>query len=56
MVCTDWNVTDELLSNLDNDEVTGLLFIDFRIAFDVINHELLIKKLKICEASDLIVK
>ena len=28
---------------MDNDEVTGLVFIDFRKAFDVIDHELLLK-------------
>ncbi|KAL9972248.1 hypothetical protein ACROYT_G018519 [Oculina patagonica] len=36
---------------MDNDEVTGLVFIDFRKAFDVINHELLLKKLSIYGAS-----
>ena len=32
---------------MDNDELTGLVFIDFRKAFDVIDHELLLKKLSI---------
>jgi len=36
---------------MDNDEVTGLVFIDFRKAFDVIDHELLLKKLSIHGAS-----
>ena len=36
---------------MDNDEVTGLVFIDFRKAFDVIDHELLLKKLSIYGAS-----
>ena len=35
-------LTDRILKNMDNDEVTGLVFIDFRKAFDVIDHELLI--------------
>ena len=35
-------LTDQFLRNMDNDEVTGLVFIDFRKAFDVIDHELLI--------------
>ena len=29
---------DEILLNMDNDEVTGLVFVDFLKAFDVINH------------------
>ena len=33
--------------NMDNDNVTGLVLIDFRKAFDVIDHELLLKKLSI---------
>ena len=30
---------------MDNDEVTGLVFVDFRKAFNVIKHKLLLKKL-----------
>ena len=30
---------------MDNDEVTGLIFVDFRKAFNVIKHKLLLKKL-----------
>ena len=33
--------------------ITGLAFVDFRKAFDVINHELLLKKLYIYGANDL---
>ena len=36
---------------MDNDEVTGLVFVDFRKAFDVINHNLLLKKLSVFGAS-----
>ena len=36
--------------------VTGLDFVDFRKAFDVINHELLLKKLPIYGANDLSLK
>ena len=32
---------------MDDDEVTGLVFVDFRKAFDVINHNLLLKKLSV---------
>ena len=48
-------LTDELLFNMDNDMVTGLAFVDFRKAFDVINHELLLK-LSIYGANDLSLK
>ena len=44
-------LTDQILKNMDNDEVTGLVFIDFRKAFDVIDHELLLKKLSIYAAT-----
>ena len=36
--------------------ITGLAFVDFRKAFDVINHELLLKKLYIYGANDLSLK
>ena len=36
-------LTDQILT-MDNDQLTGLAFIDFRKAFDVIDHELLLKK------------
>ena len=49
-------LTDELLFDMDNDRVTGLAFVDFRKAFDVINHELLLKKLSIYGANDLSLK
>ena len=38
-------LTDQILTNIDNDELTGLVFIDFRKALDVIDHELLLKNL-----------
>ena len=44
-------LTDQILKNMDNDEVIGLVFIDFRKAFDVIDHELLLKKLSIYGAT-----
>ena len=46
-------LTDELLFNMDNNMITGLAFVDFKKAFDVINHELLPKKLSIYGANDL---
>ena len=44
-------LTDQILKNMDNDKVTGLVFIDFRKAFDVIDDELLLKKLFIYGAT-----
>ena len=39
-------LVDQLLFNLDNDKVTGLVFIDYKKAFDLIDHKLLLSKLK----------
>ena len=38
-------LTDEILLNMDKDEVTGSVFIDFRKAFDTVDHKLLLRKL-----------
>ena len=40
-------LVDQLLFNLDNDKVTGLVFIDYKKAFDLIDHHLLLSKLKV---------
>ena len=45
-------LTDEILLNMDKDEVTGLVFIDFLKAFDTVDHKLLLRKLAIYGASD----
>ncbi|PFX22610.1 putative RNA-directed DNA polymerase from transposon BS [Stylophora pistillata] len=39
-------LVDQLLFNLDNDKATGLVFIDYKKAFDLIDHNLLLSKLK----------
>ena len=44
-------IKDEILFKMDKDEVTGLVFVDFRKAFDVINLNLLLKKLSVYGAS-----
>ena len=36
-----------MLFNLDDDKVTGLVFIDYKNAFDLIDHQLLLSKLKL---------
>ena len=40
-------VIDDLLLNLDNDCVSGMVLIDYRKAFDMIDHTLLLKKLEV---------
>ena len=35
---------DDLLFNLDNDRVSGMVLVDYRKAFDMIDHTLLLKK------------
>ena len=39
-------LVDQLLFNLDNDNVTGLVFIDYKKAVDLIDHKLLLSKLR----------
>jgi len=41
-------ITDEILFKMDNDEV------NFRKAFDLIDHNLLSKKLSVCGASQIV--
>lgn len=41
------NLIDQWLININNDKITGAVFVDFAKAFDVINHSLLLKKFKI---------
>ena len=38
-------LVDQLLLNLDNDKATGLVLIDYKKAFDLIDHQLLLSKL-----------
>jgi len=39
-------IIDDLLFNLDRDKVTGVVLIDYCNAFDMADHELLLKKLE----------
>ncbi len=38
-------MTDEWLSNINSGNVTGLIYIDLRKAFDTVNHHIMIQKL-----------
>ena len=38
-------LVDQVLFDLDNDKVTGLVFVDYKKAFDLIDHHLLLTKL-----------
>ena len=40
-------IIDDLLFNLDNDHVSGIVLVDYRKAFEMIDHILLIKKLEV---------
>ena len=40
-------IIDDLLFNLDNDRVSGMVLVDYRKAFDMIDRTLLLKKLEV---------
>ena len=40
-------IIDKLLFNLDKDRVSGMALVDYRKAFDIVDHELLLRKLKV---------
>ena len=37
-------IIDKLLFNLDKDRVPGMALVDYRKAFDIVDHELLLRK------------
>ena len=41
-----FSLLDKWLKNIDKREITGTVFFDLRKAFDVVDHEILLKKLK----------
>ena len=46
------SLTDQILFNLDEDKLSGTVFVDFRKAFDVVDHQLLLTKLHLYRVSD----
>ena len=46
------SLTDQILFNLDEDKLSGMVFVDFRKAFDVVDHQLLLTKLHLYRVSD----
>ena len=46
------SLTGQILCNLDEDKLSGMVFVDFRKAFGVVDHQLLLKKLRLYRVSD----
>ena len=44
-------LADKIFFKVHNDELTGLVFVDFHKAFDILDHNLLLKKLSVYGAS-----
>ena len=49
-------VTDDIFENIQDQEITFMIFLDFSKAFDTVNHRLLVEKLKILGFDDLTCK
>ena len=45
-------LTDQILFDLDQDKVTGMVSVDFKKAFDLVDHQLLLRKLRLYRLSD----
>ena len=42
-------LVDELLFGLDNNHVCGMVLVDYRKAFDMVDHKLLLRKLELAQ-------
>jgi hypothetical protein len=40
-------LTDQILFDLDQDKITGMVSVDFKKAFDLVDHQLLLTKLRL---------
>ncbi len=40
-------MTDDWLCNIDQENITGLIYIDLKKAFDTVNHTIMIQKLAV---------
>jgi hypothetical protein len=45
-------IVDHILKEMDQGNYTGVLFLDFKKAFDMVNHTILLSKLKVCKLDD----
>ena len=45
-------IIDKWLEELDNGNFTAILFLDFKKAFDTVNHNILLSKLKLYKCDD----
>ena len=50
------NIYDRLINNLDNNSINGIIFADFKKAFDLVDHKALISKLHIYGFEDISLK
>ena len=55
-MCFFYHLTDKILTNIDNKKLNGLLLVDFKKAFDLVDHEILILKLRMFGCSPLVLK
>ena len=46
-------IVDHILKEMDQGNYTGVLFLDFKKAFDMVNHTILLSKLKLYKLDDL---
>jgi hypothetical protein len=47
------SIVDHILKEMDQGNYTGVLFLDFKKVFDMVNHTILLSKLKVYKFDDL---